>query len=45
MNLETIAQSELSQKEKNKYSILMHIGAIRKMVLMILSAKQEKTQM
>ena len=26
MNLETIIQSEVSQKEKNKYHILTHIG-------------------
>ena len=25
MNLETVIQSEVSQKEKNKYHILMHI--------------------
>ena len=28
MNLETIIQSELSQKEKDKYHILMHIYGI-----------------
>ena len=28
MNLEPIIQSEVSQKEKNKYSILMHIFGI-----------------
>ena len=28
MNLEPIKQSELSQKEKNKYHILMHIYGI-----------------
>ena len=28
MNLEPIIQSEISQKEKNKYSILMHICGI-----------------
>ena len=26
MDLETVIQSEVSQKEKNKYHILMHIG-------------------
>ena len=26
MNLESVIQSEVSQKEKNKYRILMHIG-------------------
>ena len=25
MNLETVTQSEVSQKEKNKYNILMHL--------------------
>ena len=28
MNLEPIIQSEISQKEKNKYSILTHIHGI-----------------
>ena len=27
MNLETVIQSEVSQKEKNKYCILMHVCA------------------
>ena len=30
MNLEPIIQSELSQKEKDKYHILMHIHGIQK---------------
>ena len=30
MNLEPITQSEISQKEKNKYHILMHIYEIQK---------------
>ena len=30
MDLETCIQSELSQKKKNKYHILMHICGIRK---------------
>ena len=30
MNLEPIIQSEVSQKEKNKYHILMHIYGIYK---------------
>ena len=30
MNLETIIQSEVSQKEKDKYHILMHIYGIQK---------------
>ena len=30
MDLETVIQSEVSQKEKNKYHILMHICGIQK---------------
>ena len=30
MNLEPIIQSEVSQKEKDKYCILMHIPVLRK---------------
>ena len=30
MNLETVIQNEVSQKEKNKYYILMHIHIILK---------------
>ena len=30
MNLEPIIQSEVSEKEKDKYSILMHIYRIKK---------------
>ena len=30
MNLEPIIQNEVSQKEKNKYQILMHINGIHK---------------
>ena len=33
MSLEPIIQSEVSQKEKDKYHILMHIYESRKMVL------------
>ena len=33
MNLEPIIQSEVSQKEKDKYCILTHILESRKMVL------------
>ena len=40
MNLEPIIQSEVSQKEKNKYLILIHIYGTRKMVLMNLFAEQ-----
>ena len=34
MHLETVIQSELSQKEKNKYRILTHICRTQKMVQM-----------
>ena len=40
MNLEPIIQSEVSQKEKDKYRILTHIHGIRKMVLKSLSTGQ-----
>ena len=30
MDLETVVQSEISQKQKNKYHVLMHIYAIYK---------------
>ena len=30
MDLETVIQSEISQKEKNKYRILTHIRGIKK---------------
>ena len=30
MNLEPVIQNEVSQKEKNKYNILMHIYGIQK---------------
>ena len=33
MNLESIIQSEVSQKDKNKYHILTHIYAIKKDVI------------
>ena len=42
MNLEPIIQSEVSQKEKHQYSILMHIYTeSRKMVLKILPTGQQ----
>ena len=41
VNLEPIIQSEVSQKEKNKYHILMHRCESRKMVLMNLFAGQQ----
>ena len=45
MKLEPIVQSEVSQKEKHQYSILTHIYIeFRKMVMMTLYVKQQKTQ-
>ena len=41
MNLEPIIQSEISQKEKDKYHILMHISESRKMVLKNLFTGQQ----
>ena len=42
MKLEPIIQSEISQKEKHQYSILMHIYIkFRKMVMMTLYARQQ----
>ena len=41
MNLETIIQSKVNQKEKDKYCVLMHIYMeSRKMVLTPLSGQQ-----
>ena len=40
MDLETVIQSEVSQKEKNKYRMLMHVCGTRKMVQMSLFAGQ-----
>ena len=46
MDLETVIQSEVSQKEKNKYHILMHICGIQKNGLDDLICKVEvETQM
>ena len=43
MKLEHIIQSEVSQKEKHQYSILIHIYMeFRKMVTMTLYARQQK---
>ena len=43
MKLELIIQSEVSQKEKHQYSILMHIHMeFRKMVSMTLYVRQQK---
>ena len=45
MNLETIIQSEVSQKEKDKYHILTHIYMeYRKMVLKNLFAGHQKSK-
>ena len=42
MKLEPIIQSEVSQKDKEHYSILTHIYEFRKMVMITLYAKQKK---
>ena len=42
MKLEPIIQSEVSQKEKHQYSILMHYMEFRKMVTITLYARQQK---
>ena len=43
MKLEPIIQSEVSQKVKHQYSILMHIYIeFRKMVMITIYAKQKK---
>ena len=43
MKLELIMQSEVSQKEKHQYSILVHIYMeFRKMIMIILYARQQK---
>ena len=42
MALESVIQSEVSQKEKNKYFILIHICGIWKMVQMSLFTEQEQ---
>ena len=45
MKLEPIIQSEVSQKDKDQYSILTHIyGILKKMVMITLYAKQKKRQ-
>ena len=42
IKLEPIIQSEVSQKEKYQYSILMHIYGFRKMVMITLYVRQQK---
>ena len=40
--LEPIIQSEVSQKEKDQYSILTHMYGIKKMVMITLYVRQQK---
>ena len=42
MKLEPNIQSEVSQEEKQQYSILTHIYGFRKMVMMTLYERQQK---
>ena len=42
MKLEPIIQSEVSQKEKHQYCILMHVYGFRKMVMITLYVRQQK---
>ena len=42
IKLEPIIQSEVSQKDKHQYSVLMHNVEFRKMVTITLYAKQKK---
>jgi len=42
MKLEPIIQSEVSQKEKHQYSILIHYVEFRKKVTITLNARQQK---
>ena len=42
MKLEPIIQSEVSQKDKDQYSILTHIHGIIKMVTITLYPKQKR---
>ena len=42
VGLEFVIQSEVSQKEKNKSHLLMHIHAVQRMVQMYLGAGQER---
>ena len=42
MKLEPIIQSEVSQKDKHQYSILMHIYRFRKMVTITLYGRPKK---
>ena len=45
MKVEPIIQSEVNQKEKHQYSILIHIYMeFRKMIMMTLYIRQQKRQ-
>ena len=41
MDLESVIQREVSQKEKNKYHVLTYIWNLKKMILKNLGAGQE----
>jgi len=46
MDLETVIESEISQKEKNKYRVILHICGIYKNDMDVLINKAEiKTEM
>ena len=45
VHLESVIQSEVSQKEKNKYCILMHMAESRKMVREPICRVEIETQM
>ena len=45
LDLRSVIQNEVSQKEKNKYRVLTYIHGIRKMVQMNLFARQQQRQM
>ena len=42
MDLQTVIQGEVSQKEKNKHYILIHAREIQKMVQMAFTCKAER---
>ena len=44
MNLEPVVQSEISQKTKYNYHILMHIHEIKRMVLICRAGREMETQ-
>ena len=45
MDLETVMQSEVSQKEKNKYHILMYICGIQKNITELVCKAEIEIQM